>query len=171
TRFSRFAACGFASTTLLAGQSPLCFAGGAMSLVRQPALLGPPRRPRFLAGLRHDRRLQHPLAQLLKAVLAIAILVAVALRRDGPPGVRGDAPMLLGAEPRLDVVGEAGTVGDIPAEDRLGRHLVDVLPPWPAGAHEAPVELFFGNPDCLTDLQHRSSLGGTKLPAQRQRTL
>src|SRR5262249_41943426 len=63
---------------------------------------------------------------------------------------------LLVAEAGLHVVGKARRVGHVPAQHRLGRDLIHVLPARPAGAREAPHEFIVRNTQAVVDLEHNS---------------
>src|SRR5581483_10606714 len=111
----------------------------------QAPQLGTARWLRGPARLRRVQRLQHHLPQLLPAVLDVYPLVARPLTLNDQPSLRRETAALQGAQALLHVVGQRRVGGQVPVQDRLARHLVDVLSPGPAGAREREVQLVVGN--------------------------
>src|SRR4029077_10049417 len=66
----------------------------------------------------------------------------------------GEATPLKRAQPRLDLRRHAAALLHVPAQDRLGGDLVDVLSAGTAGARETPGEFFVGDTDTLVDFEH-----------------
>src|SRR5438034_10547909 len=124
--------------SLLTRNSAIGLAGTAMSFRRQPPQLRAARRPRRPPRLRQRRRLAHKLRQLVKAVLAIALLISKALRGKYEVAFDRDAAAIQRDQARFHVLRQTPTRRDGPTQYRFRRDLVHVLSAGAAGPGKTP---------------------------------
>jgi hypothetical protein len=107
---------------------------------------------------RDARSAAHHFSKFVEAILAIAFLIAIALRGENELAVIRQPVPLLGQESRLDVVRQTRRVQGVPAKYRLGSDLVHILTAGASGTGVAPLELAQRNPNPLGDVKHDVTL-------------
>ena len=96
--------------------------------------------------------------EFAEAVFPVPLLVAVLLRLDEHIAVGGESAGEMSPHTRhRPLRNSGGGRKSPPAQNGLGSDLVDVLPPWPAGAHEAPFEFIVRDANAFGHFQHRST--------------
>src|SRR5215510_281469 len=135
--------------------------GLAQALDTRAALLAfQPSRPRGFCRLgrsprlRRDRGLADQVDQALQRVVAVALLGAVALRRDDHHAIVGEPAAGQPFEPRAHRVGQRWRVAHVEAQLYGGRDLVDILPARTRGADEALLDLALVDGDRIGDADH-----------------
>src|SRR5262249_44214484 len=114
------------------------------------------RRPCGGARLGHDQRATDELGEALLRVATVALLRPLAAGDDEDRAVGAHAPAGERPQARLDRVAERAAAGEVKAQLRGARHLVDVLPARTRGAHERQAEVPVGQLEVRTDAQgHR----------------
>src|SRR5262245_37550040 len=107
-----------------------------------------------MSRLRLHARLKQHGPQFLKAVLAVAILVAILLTADNKGSILGEESLMLQCDSRLDRIRNSGRCRETPKQDRLGGHLIDVLATGAAGSRELPDQLRFRDLNLAVDDEH-----------------
>jgi hypothetical protein len=130
-----------------------------MAFFAKPRGARPLRGPRGFPPLWKCGRLPYEFPKLLEAILPVLLLIAETLRIEHQFPFGRHPPPLLAPKPSFDIGRHARTAGDVPAQDRLGGHLIDILTTRTAGADETPSELAFGDADLVIDYQHGYSRG------------
>ena len=117
----------------------------------------------FSSRLGHTEHFEDHLAQPLPAVVDVLGLIAEALALDDQLPLGGDAPPLP-AQPLPHVRRERRVGGEVPVQDRLARHLVDVLTARPAGTGEGEDQLPVGDLEGVGDF-HEAIVAGRLIVA------
>ena len=99
-------------------------------------------------------------AEFLEAVGDVSALVAEAAARDDDVALPRHAARVARPEPLLHRLGRALRRRHVPAQHRLGRDLVHVLPAGAARAREAEVDFAQGDAEPLVHDEHGNPPGG-----------
>src|SRR4051812_8236979 len=92
--------------------------------------------------------------QTVARILPVALLRAVALRRDDDDAVAREPPAGQPLEAHRHVIAQRRRAPRVKAQLHRGRKLVDVLAAGPGGADEALVEFFILDADIVGDADH-----------------
>src|SRR5262245_11370889 len=133
----------------------------AQTLDARAALLAfQPPRPRGGGRARRPPRLRrhggaaNEIDQACERVVAVALLGAVALRRDDEHAIVGEPAAGQPFEPRAHRIGQRWRVAHVEAQLHGGRHLVDVLPARTRGADETLLDPALVDGDRIGDADH-----------------
>src|SRR5690349_10716866 len=113
----------------------------APCLVLKPLLLFRARHLGLVARLWPMRRALHQIKETRERLGAITLLRAVTVGADHDHPLQSQPPPRQPSEPRLNVRRKRGMPIQLEPQFHRSRHLVDVLPAGPGGAHEALLDV------------------------------
>ena len=129
---------------------------GAFAFVVEAFFFGCAGGARGASGFGRRRDFGEGGAQLFEAIGDVSALIAKAAARDDDLALARHAARVARAEPFLHVIGRARRGGHVPAQHRLARHLVDVLPAGAGASRELKVDFPQRDSEPLVHNEHFS---------------